>query len=305
MNGMTDEFPVFDRFEDDTGRETVFLRRLDAIDRPARRTQRAGMFPMTPSAARSETIRTLRRQMVANHETQSRQHTVQTGLSTLDTLLPDGGIPTGAILELISSRSGQFATSVALRSLRPLLDRPGCLAIIDERSEFYSIAAMAQGIPLSRLLLIRPPQKAEPRRPGSRISSASDALQSKAALWALEQTIRCRGVCAVLCWMDRSSTAVMRRLQLAVEQSGVTLVLVRPSSVLHQPSFADLRLLVTPVTGTRSDISHSATCATKSETSSIIANRSFSIRLLRSRHGLQHEGSATLFQTADSHRIFG
>lgn len=270
-----------------------------------RRTQRAGMFPMTPSAARSETIRALRRQMVANHDAQSRQYTVRTGLSTLDAILPGGGIPTGSVIEFISSRSGQYTTSMALRSIRPLLDRPGCLVIIDERSEFYSIAAMAQGIPLSRLLLIRPPQKSEPRRPGSRISSASDALQSKAALWALEQTVRCPGVCAVLCWMDRSNAAVMRRLQLAVEQSGVTLVLVRPSSVLHQPSFADLRLLVTPVAATRLGVSHSAACATISESSPGPANRSFSVRLLRSRHGLQHEGSATLFHSADSHRIFG
>ena len=164
-----------------------------------------------------------------------------------------------------------------------MLALPGCLAVIDERHEFHADAARSQGIPLSRLLLVRP-QHVVPELSVStgrtrfvrRISAAHND-----ALWALEQTARCPGVRAVLSWLDRSSSAVMRRLQLAVESSGVSVVLIRPASVLQQPSFADLRLHVQTVTQTDQP-------AWKP--------RLYSVRLLRSRHGLQHEGSAILCQ---------
>ena len=65
----------------------------------------------------------------------------------------------------------------------------------------------------------------------------------------------------------------MRRLQLAVERSGVTMVLVRPASILHQPSFADLRLHVTAV---------------QPALIGLTGRRRVQVQLLRSRHGLQH-----------------
>ena len=71
----------------------------------------------------------------------------------------------------------------------------------------------------------------------------------------------------------------MRRLQLAVERSGVTIVLIRPASILHQPSFADLRLHVT---------------ADQPALASMTGRRRLKVQLLRSRHGLQHTGFAQL-----------
>jgi hypothetical protein len=103
--------------------------------------------------------------------------------------------------------------------------------------------------------------------------------------------------------MDRSTAAVMRRLQLSVEQSGVTLVLIRPSSVLHQPSFADLRLLVTPASdstnGQATDANQAKPCR------AIHTTRTYNIRLLRSRLGLEHEGTAIVTYTRESHLFCG
>jgi protein ImuA len=219
---------------------------------------------MSPSAVRTETIEALRRQLISTQRTQSSQQCISTGLKSLDDLLPGGGLPTSALIEWISDDAGQSAASIALRSL-------------------HADAARSQGIPLSRLLLVRPQHVAsEVSVPAgrSRFVRRSSAAHSD-ALWALEQAARCPGVRAVLYWLDRSSSAVMRRLQLAVERSGCSVVLIRPASVLQQPSFADLRLHVQTVS---------------QPGQSVQEPRVYSVRLLRSRHGLQHEGRALLCQ---------
>ncbi len=243
---------------------------------------------MSPSAVRAETIEALRRQLVSTQRDQSAQKCIPTGLESLDQLLPGGGLPTSAMVEWISDEVGHSAASIALRCVAPMLTLAGCLAVIDERHEFHANAAQAQGIPLSRLLLVRPQREADSdsnhRTGRSQFVRRTSAAHNE-TLWALEQAARCPGVRIVLCWLDRSSSAVMRRLQLAVERSGVTVVLIRPATVLQQPSFADLRLHV-------QTLSQASTANVQSPKPS----GQFSVRLLRSRHGLQHEGFAVVQQ---------
>lgn len=198
-------------------------------------------------------------------------------------MLPGGGLPASGLLEWISEDVGQSSASLAFRTLVPMLALPGCFMVIDERHEFHADAVRSQGIPLSRLLLVRPPQRdteitSVVRR--SHIVRKNSAARNE-ALWALEQAARCPGVRAVLCWLDRSSSAVMRRLQLAVERSGVLVVLIRPVSVLQQPSFADLRLHVQTVIQPDQPAGSARIC---------------SVRLLRSRHVLEQEGKVLLHQ---------
>lgn len=244
------------------------------------------------SAKRAETIQALRRQLVSVRQTQALQRTIPTGLKSLDQLLPGGGLPTSSLIEWISDEAGQTAASLALRAVAPMLSLPGCLAVIDERHDFHGSAARAQGIPLSKILLIRPPRPTP--------EEAAAANQSRyvrrvsvchgEALWALEQVARNAGVRAVLCWLDRASPAVLRRLQLAVERSGVTILLIRPATVLGNASFADLRLYIQPA-----NLPEHILRATRPKTHPL-QPRSYTVRLLRSRHGLQHEGVAMLHQ---------
>lgn len=121
---------------------------------------------------------------------------------------------------------------LSLQCIRQLLQNPGALVVIDIDHDFNCTAAVTAGIPLERLLLIRPPLP----------ENSSAASARSRLLWALEQTARCPGVCAVLCRLDRASSTVLRRLQLAVEASGVTVFLLRPASCLALTSWADLRL---------------------------------------------------------------
>lgn len=250
------------------------------------------------SAVRAETIRALRRQLVSAQQTQSSQRVIPTGLRSLDQLLPGGGLPTSALIEWISDETGQAAASVALRAVAPLLSLPGCLAVIDENHDFHGNAAKAQGIPLSKILLVRPPRPApeEAAANQSRYVRRVSVCHAE-ALWALEQVARNAGVRAVLCWLDRASPAVMRRLQLAVERSGVTILLIRPATVLGSASFADLRLHIQPVNLPDHILRPAPPKARPLE------RRSLSVRLLRSRHGIQHEGTATLHQNPWDDRV--
>lgn len=187
-----------------------------------------------------------------------------TGLTALDALLPGGGIASGSVVEWLSRTPGQSATSLALRASAGLLSQPGCLAVIDESHNFFPAMAPLHNVPLSRILLVQPP-------PDTRNGAGQ-------ALWALEQTARSRGVKVVLAWMNRCTSAVVRRLQLAVEHSGSTVMLIRPAAALRQPSFADLRLLVEPAATTAAD------------------QRLINIQLMRARQGLLSEGTAQLRQ---------
>ena len=251
-----------------------------------------------PSATRAETIQALRRQLVSAQQTQSSQRVIPTGLKSLDRLLPGGGLPTSALIEWISDETGQAAASVALRAVAPLLSLPGCLAVIDERHDFHGNAAKAQGIPLSKILVVRPPRPTpeEATANQSRYVRRVSVCHAE-ALWALEQVARNAGVRAVLCWLDRASPAVMRRLQLAVERSGVTILLIRPATVIGSASFADLRLHIQPT-----NLPEHLLQATRPKARPL-ERRSYLVRLLRSRHGLQHEGTATLHQNPWDERV--
>jgi len=61
--------------------------------------------------------------------------------------------------------------------------------------------------------------------------------------------------------VQRLSWLEARRLQLAAEQGGGLGLLIRPEAVRHQPSWADVRLLVEPLPTTSPDMSPMpATC---------------------------------------------
>ena len=234
---------------------------------------------MSATAVRTEAIQSLRRQLLASQRSQTVQQIIPTCLASLDALLPHGGLPAASLIEWISEDAGLHAGSIALKSIVPMFAMHGCLAIVDERHDFHAAAARCHGIPLSRMLLIRPAHAAPVHSPNRSQFVRQSSVSHSDALWALEQAARCPGVRVVLTFLEQASSAVMRRLQLAVERSGATIVLIRPASILHQPSFADLRLHVT---------------AAQPSLVSITGRCRLKVQLLRSRHGLQHTGHAQL-----------
>lgn len=66
------------------------------------------------------------------------------------------------------------------------------------------------------------------------------------ALWACEESLRCKAVAVVWATVEYLTGIAFRRLQLAAEESGGIGFLVRSATALKQPSWADVRLSVTP-----------------------------------------------------------
>ena len=102
------------------------------------------------------------------------------------------------------------------------------LVVIDRPQTFYPPAAAAWGIDLERLIVVHP-------------QNARDEL------WAAVQALRSPVVAAMWASIDRLDSRAFRRLQLAAEAGRTLGVLVRPAAARGQPSWADVRLEVGPL----------------------------------------------------------
>lgn len=171
---------------------------------------------------------------------------VSSGCEALDHLLPEKGFRRGTLVEWLAEGDGAGAETLALIAAQNACGTRGTLVVLDPAGEFHPPAAARMGLELDQMILVQ-------------ASNAADNL------WALDQALRCPGVAAVLGWPERLDGRTFRRLQLAAEQGGGLGLLVRPESARHEPSWADVRLLVEP-----------QPCATK-------AARRLKIQVLRSR----------------------
>jgi hypothetical protein len=145
--------------------------------------------------------------------------------TALDRLLPDHGLPWGALTEWLSDGDGSGTATLALAVSARLLRDGGALVVVDRQREFYPPAAAALGVPLPRTVLIQP-----------------DTVRD--ALWALEQSLRSSAVAVAWCWLGSLDPRVFRRLQLAAEAGGGLGFLLRPAACRAEPSWAQVRLLV-------------------------------------------------------------
>ena len=138
---------------------------------------------------------------------------VPSGWPRVDALLPGGGFPRGAISELTGGRaSGK--TAVALSTLARATGEHGIAAFVDGRGELYPPAAVAFGLQLERLLIIRP-------------RDADETVAARSALWATEALLASGAFDAVAIDVAvermRGATpaaiaAVLRRIRAAAEK---------------------------------------------------------------------------------------
>jgi hypothetical protein len=208
------------------------------------------------AAPRGHLVQQLRRQLGRWEATPSQDATVfSSGTAAIDRLLPGSGLRHGMLVEWLEgewrsgveeewSRGGgqksshysttpllhgcsSFAVTLSLFSAREACREGGELVVIDRRQTFYPLAAAAWGIDLARLIVLHP-------------RTVRDEL------WAAVESLRSPAVAAVWGTIDRLDTRTFRSLQLAA-QAGRTLgVLLRPGWARGQPSWADVRLGVSP-----------------------------------------------------------
>ncbi len=164
-----------------------------------------------------------------------------TGLSALDEMLPEGAFVRGAVHEVLNGVGGVKSQAARMPFLLPALlarsaiqseSRVGMIVWCDFDRDLYPPALLALGIPMERLLVLRPATMAE-------------------GLWAVTECLRCRGVAACITPAGRLTRVQARRLQLAAERGGGIGVLLRPAEAVAWPYAAATRWKVTPARGER------------------------------------------------------
>lgn len=150
-----------------------------------------------------------------------------TGCPPLDRRLPRQGLARGSLVEWLADEPGAGATTLALIAAREAQRAGGATVVIDRARGFYPPAAAAWRLDLASTIVVHPRSEADER-------------------WALDQALRCEHVAAVLAWPRRLDDVTFRRLQLAAEASGAVGLLVRGAAAEREPSWAELRLLVSP-----------------------------------------------------------
>jgi hypothetical protein len=151
------------------------------------------------------------------------QRTLSTGHERLDTHLPGGGWPVGAVTELVTSQPGLGEFSLLFPALAEISHNGQWLILIDPPWVPYPAALQGHGLALERLLLVRTDSTME-------------------SLWACEQALHGIRGGAVLAWPEHVSFARLRRLQLAAEANAKLAFLFRPEQVLTSASPCALRL---------------------------------------------------------------
>jgi hypothetical protein len=150
-------------------------------------------------------------------------HTLPTTIEALDSALPFGGWPIGAVAEIMPRTEGIGELQLTMPALANLTHAQRYIALIAPPHLPYPPALAQRGILIERVITI-------------------DTSSLAAALWATEQCLRCPAFGAVLAWPESISAKELRRLQLAAE-SGKNLALVyRPFSAAAFSSPAALRL---------------------------------------------------------------
>lgn len=148
--------------------------------------------------------------------------TVPVESEALGALFPSG-VRRGSLTEWVNAGRGCGVESLTLKLVAHL--GRGVLVVIDSQHDFYPPAASALGIPLADMFIVRPKREAD-------------------ALWAIEQSLRCRGVSFVLSRLNQIEGRQFRRLQLAAEHGRTIGILLRPAQARASPSWSQSRFLV-------------------------------------------------------------
>ncbi len=175
---------------------------------------------------------------------------LSSGVPAIDRLLPGGGLAPGMLVEWVggsgveeqwsrgaaSQKTSHYfttpllhcstsATALSLLAAREACREGGVLVMIDRAGAFYPPAAVAWGVDLQRLIVVRP-------------ASARDQL------WAAVESLRSPAVAAMWTAIDRLDDRAFRRLQLAAQAQRAVGLLVRPASAIKEPSWADVKMSV-------------------------------------------------------------
>lgn len=145
-----------------------------------------------------------------------------TGWDALDAVLPAGGWPDAALVEVLVAHDGLGELSLLLPMLAATATAQRPVLLVAPPYRPYAPAWQRAGVALAGLQVV----DAAPRD----------------ALWAMEQALRAGSCAAVLGWPLGADDKALRRLQVATESGQCLGIAFRPARAAANPSPAPLRL---------------------------------------------------------------
>ncbi|QNL48729.1 Error-prone repair protein ImuA [Olivibacter sp. SDN3] len=132
-------------------------------------------------------------------------HMDSIGLGPLEAAFPNGVFPTGSIHEFISTCREESAVSSGFISglLAKLMKNGGVCIWISSVKALFPPSIKTFGVEPDRIIFVY-------------------TEREKDVLWATEEALKCEGIAAVIAELQELDFVQSRRLQLAVEKSGVT-----------------------------------------------------------------------------------
>ena len=171
--------------------------------------------------SRAETLEQLARLCRREGAVQPTVHA--TGCAALDAVLPHGGWQSGTIVELMPTQIGVGEFQLLMPALASISSSDHHIAIVSPPYIPFAPALLRHGVRLERLVIIHAEKNAD-------------------ALWAVEQTLRCKSFGAVVAWPETIKDRDVRRLQLAAEAGRSVGFLYRPVTAALEASPAAVRL---------------------------------------------------------------
>ncbi|WP_425614341.1 ImuA family protein [Anatilimnocola sp. NA78] len=175
---------------------------------------------------RDDILAALQAQLQTGVKNSAAAEVIPTGSRAFDSAL-GGGWRRGTLIEWLGDAGGG-ATLLALIAARQACQAGQKYIVVDQHRRFYPPAAAALGCDLRTIVVVCPATRQD-------------------LDWALNQTLSCPAIAAVLCWPDQLTDRAFRRWQLAAEKGRSLGLLVRCPSVIREPSWADVRLLIQAV----------------------------------------------------------
>ena len=203
---------------------------LRPVTRPAGKDPR---FPPRKTGLRDPAIldwlRAAIRRIEGNGPTWSDRETavLPLGIGEIDAHLPAGGLPAGALHEIVAADTGMAGTASAFAAYLASLSENGPVlwcegARILDAGALHPPGLQRFGLDPGRLIVARTRNDAE-------------------TLWAMEDGLRCTALAAVVGALAAVSLTESRRLQRAAEASGVIALMLRPPGVEPVPNAATTR----------------------------------------------------------------
>lgn len=154
-------------------------------------------------------------------------HTVDTGYAALNQVLPSGGWPQGALIELLQPQAGLHEWGLLAPALAAIQQAgPGQMVVLVGAPCLpFGPALGARQLDMQRLLCVQ-------------------ANDGPALLWATREALQCADVASVLAWLPDARSAHLRRLQIAAHAHNKLLFVFRPLRAQQESSPAPLRLLL-------------------------------------------------------------